>query len=255
VSSMIDSHCHVDFKEYNKNRKEVMERAQEKLTAMVNSGATLGGNRRTLKLSEEYKGFLYPTLGFHPANASKSDSNVIKLVLEEINSNIDPAVALGETGLDFHGLDDESAKNKQIELFRTFLELAAEYQIPLVIHARDAEEKALEMVRENPSLETVIFHCYGGDIQTARKIVEEGHYISLSTIVCFSEHHQNLALELPLSQLLTETDSPYLSPFKGQRNEPAFVEETVKTIARVKSIPPEEVARTTEKNARKIFRI
>jgi TatD DNase family protein len=250
---MIDSHCHVDFKVYNKNRQEVIGRAKEKLTAIVNSGATLGGNRRTLKLAGEYRDFIYPTLGFHPSNAAKSDFEVIKQALDEIKSNIGVAVGLGETGLDFNDLGCEEDKNKQIKLFETFLEMAVEYQMPLVIHARDAEEKALEMVKKHPSIPQIIFHCYGGDLKTAQKIIEEGYFISLSTIVCFSEHHQQLAANLPLSQLLTETDSPYLSPFKGQRNEPAFVEETVKTIAQVKSIPQEEVASVTDANARKIF--
>ncbi len=250
---MIDSHCHVDFKVYNKNRDEVLDRAQNKLTAIVNSGATLGGNRRTLKLAEEYKNFIYPTLGFHPSNSGKSDASVIKQVLKEIETNIDYAVALGETGLDFNGLNGEQGKNKQIKLFETFLKLAVDYQLPLVIHARDAEKKALEMVKKYNSIPQVIFHCYGGDLQTAEKIIQEDYFISLSTIVVFSEHHQELARELPLSHLLTETDSPYLSPFKGQRNEPAFVEETVKTIAEVKSISAKEVDKITEKNAFKIF--
>jgi TatD DNase family protein len=250
---MIDSHCHVDFKVYNKNRQEVMERAQHKLTAIIDSGATLGGNRRALKLAEEYNGFLFPSLGFHPANAVKSDSGVIKQALDEIRSNLHGAVALGETGLDFYRLKDENDKNKQIKLFRMFLELAVEYQMPLVIHARDAEQNALSLVKDYPSIPQVIFHCFGGESETAKVIVEEGHYISLSTVVCFSEHHQQLAQELPLSHLLTETDSPYLSPFKGQRNEPAFVEEAIKTIALVKSMSVDEVTSQTTKNAREIF--
>lgn len=250
---MIDSHCHVDFKAYNKNRQEVISRAQEKLTAIVNSGASLGGNRRTLQLAAEYEKFIYPTLGFHPDNAARADFSAVKQALAEIESNIDQAIALGETGLDFNDLDNSEDKDKQVKLFETFLEMAVEYQLPLVIHARDAEEKSLEMVKKYPSLPQVIFHCYGGDLQTAQKIVEEGYFISISTIVCFSEHHQELAAKLPLSHLITETDSPYLSPFKGQINEPAFVEETVKTIAQVKSIPVEKVARVTENNARDIF--
>ncbi|HHT18196.1 MAG: TatD family hydrolase [Euryarchaeota archaeon] len=250
---MIDSHCHVDFKVYNKNRHEIMKNAKENLKAIVNSGASLGGNRRTLKLAEEYKNFLYPTLGFHPLNASKSDNSVIQQVLTEIESNIDDAVALGETGLDFYRSDDEMSKNRQIELFETFLKLAVEYQIPLVIHARDAEEQALKMVKKYSSIPQVVFHCYGGELETAQKIVDEGYFISISTIVCFSEHHQHLVSEIPLSSLLTETDSPYLSPFKGQRNEPAFVKETVKTIAHVKSRSIGEVSKITESNARRIF--
>jgi TatD DNase family protein len=250
---MIDSHCHVDFKVYNKNRWEVMERAQNKLTAIIDSGATLGGNRRALKLAEEYNGFLFPTLGFHPVNAVKSDSEVIKQVLDEIKYNFHVAVALGETGLDFYRLENENDKNKQIKLFRTFLEMAVDYQMPLVIHARDAEHEALSLVKEYPSIPHVIFHCFGGESETAKMIVDEGHYISLSTVVCFSEHHQQLAQELPLSNLLTETDSPYLSPFKGQRNEPAYVEEAIKTIAIVKSMSVNEVTSKTTKNAREIF--
>lgn len=250
---VIDAHCHVDFKEYNKTRQEVMGRAQEKLKAIINSGANLGGNRRTLKLAEEYFGFLYPALGFHPHYVPKADKSAIEQVLKEINSNMDRAVALGETGLDFYGVKNGEVRKKQEKLFRTFLEMAAEEEKPLVIHARDAEKKALEMVKEYPEIPQVIFHCYGGELDTARLILEEGYFISMSTIVCFSKHHQELARELPLSQLLTETDSPYLSPFKGQRNEPAFVEETVKVIADIKSVAVQEVAKVTQKNAIGVF--
>jgi TatD DNase family protein len=251
---MMDTHCHVDFKEYNKNRDEVMERAKGKLTAIINSGASLGGNRRTLKLQNEYKGFLYSTLGFHPSNASKADSSIIKQVLNEINTNIDQAVGIGETGLDFHENKDSDSRKRQMKLFEIFIELSNEYGLPIVLHARDAEEKCLELVKKQ-SDNDVIFHCYGGDSKTAELIVEEGYFISFSTIVCFSDHHQELIEQVPISNILTETDSPYLSPFKGIRNEPAFVEETVKIIAEKKSLSPAEVGRKTEKNAKKIFRI
>ena len=252
---MIDTHCHVDFKEYNKNRNEVMERAKNKLSALINSGASLGGNRRTLKLQDEYKGFLYSTLGFHPTNASKADSSVIKEALNEINANIDLAVGIGETGLDFHEITNINARKRQENLFKTFIELSDEYELPLIVHARDAEKKALEMVKKNSSINNVVFHYYGGDSKTAELIVEEGYHISFSTIICFSEHHQKLAREIPISNILTETDSPYLSPFKGVKNEPAFVEEAVKVIAEKKSITSHEVDRKTDKNAKKIFKI
>ena len=252
---MIDTHCHIDFKEYNKNRNEVMGRAKDKLNAIINSGASLGGNRRTLNLQEEYNGFLYSTLGFHPTNASKADSSIIKQALDEINKNIDLAVGIGETGLDFHEITNTNARKRQVNLFKIFIELSKEYELPLIIHARDAEEKALMMVKKESSIDNVVFHCFGGDIKTAQLIVEEGYYLSLSTIVCFSEHHQKLAEEIPITNLLTETDSPYLSPFKGVRNEPAFVVEAVKVIADKKSIHINEVDRKTEKNAKKIFKI
>jgi TatD DNase family protein len=253
---MIDTHCHVDFKEYNKNREEVMKRAKDKLTAIINSGASLGGNRRTLNLQKEYKGFLYSTLGFHPSNASKADSSIIKQALSEINSDIDRAVGIGETGLDFHEIKDQDSRKRQLKLFKIFIELSNEYELPLVLHARDAEEKCLEIVKKHSDNNNdVIFHCYGGDSKTAELIVEEGYFVSFSTIVCFSDHHQELIEQVPISNILTETDSPYLSPFKGMRNEPSFVEEAVKIIAEKKSISPAEAGRKTEKNARKIFKI
>ncbi len=103
------------------------------------------------------------------------------------------------------------------------------------------------MVKKESSIDNVVFHCYGGDEETAELIILEGYHISLSTIVCFSEHHQKLAEKIPLKNILTETDSPYLSPYKGIRNEPAFVEEVVKVIADKKSTPIGEVDKKTRK--------
>jgi TatD DNase family protein len=188
---VIDAHCHVDFKEFNQSRDEVMSRAQKKLKAIINSGASLGGNRRTLKMAQDYPNFLYPSLGFHPHYAPKADKSAIKEALTEIKSNLDRAVALGETGLDFHDLKSQEARNKQENLFRTFLDMASEQGMPLIVHARDAEKKALEMSREYAGIPKIIFHCYGGDLETAQLIMDEGHLISLSTLVCFSPHHQN----------------------------------------------------------------
>lgn len=252
---MIDTHCHVDFKEYNKNREEVIERAKKKLNAIINSGATLGGNRRTLKLVDEYKGFLHGTLGFHPVNASKADYNIIGQAFREINENIDKAVAVGETGLDFYHIGDEEAKNRQIKVFKKFIDLSNEYEMPIVIHARNAELKAFEIINEYTDDVDVIFHCYGGDLKTLEKMIEESYCVSFSTIICYSEDHKELVEHAPLENILTETDSPYLSPFKGQRNEPAFVEETIKKIAEIKSKSFAEVEKRTEKNAKKIFDI
>ena len=252
---MIDAHCHVDFKEFNKDRDDVIKRAKKKLSAVVDSGATLGGNRRTLKLVEEYKGFLHGTLGFHPESASKADSSIIEQAFKEINENIDKAVALGETGLDFYEVEDTVKRNRQIKVFRSFIDLASEYEIPLVIHARDAELKSFEMVNKYSKGIDVIFHCYGGDLETMNKIIEESYYISYSTVICFSDYHSKLVEQTPLENILTETDSPYLSPFKGQKNEPAFVEEAVKKIAEIKSVSPLKVDKKTEKNARKVFSI
>ncbi|MBI5680634.1 MAG: TatD family hydrolase [Methanobacterium sp.] len=252
---MIDTHCHVDFKDFNKDREEVIKRAKKNLSAIINSGATLGGNRRVLKLVEEYKGFIHGTLGFHPVDASKADNSIIDEAFKEIHENIDKVVAVGETGLDFYHIDDNESRKRQIKMFKSFIEIANEYDKPIVIHARDAELKAFELIKKYSKDIDAVFHCYGGDLKTANKIVDECHYISFSTIICYSKYHKELVENIPLEYVLTETDSPYLSPFKGQRNEPVNVEETVKKIAEIKSISIGKVDNITEKNAKNVFGI
>jgi len=252
---MIDTHCHVDFKDYNKNREEVIKRAKKELSCIINSGATLGGNRRTIQLINDYKNFIHGTLGFHPVNAAKAESVVLDDVKKEIISNLDKAVALGETGLDFYHTTDLEGKRKQENVFKSFIELASENDMPLVIHARDSENKAFELVKEYSEIPDVVFHCYSGDDATAEKIIDEGYFISVSTMICFSSYHQNLIKDLPLSCMITETDSPYLSPFKGKRNEPVYVKEAITKIAEIKDISFGRVDKLTEKNAKKVFRI
>ncbi|BAZ98288.1 MULTISPECIES: TatD family hydrolase [Methanothermobacter] len=249
---IIDVHCHLDFKDFNRNREEVIERARSKLRAVIDSGVGLGGNRRALELASLNPGFIYPTMGFHPVDASKARQDLIGEVVSQIESNIDLIVAVGETGMDFHHTRDEEGRRRQEETFRVFVELAAEHEMPLVVHARDAEERALETVLEYRVPE-VIFHCYGGSIETARRILDEGYYISISTLVAFSEHHMELVRAIPLEGMLTETDSPYLSPFRGKRNEPAFVEEAVRAIARIKDMDLEDVDSITTANAERVF--
>jgi TatD DNase family protein len=252
---MIDTHCHIDFKDFNKDRNEVLKRAKKNLSALINSGATLSGNRNALKLSKDYKGFIYPTLGFHPVNSSKAELSVLEEVISQINENIEFAVGIGETGMDYYHVKDLEGRKRQEKIFNIFAALAVEYELPLVIHARESEEKALEIVKQFNSIPEVIFHCYSGSLKTAQKILDESYYMSFSTMICFSKHHQELAENIPLNSILTETDSPYLSPFKGKRNEPSFVVEVVNKIAEIKGKKPSEVDKITEKNSKKVFGI
>lgn len=163
-------------------------------------------------------------------------------------------MAVGETGLDFHHTRDLEGRRRQEKIFRLFIELAIEYELPLIIHARDSEKQAFKVIKEYP-IEDVIFHCYSGSLETAFQIIKEGYYLSFSTMICFIDHHQKLIEDLPLKNILTETDSPYLSPFKGRRNEPSFLEEAVKKIAQIKNMNIIEVDKITEKNAKKAFKI
>lgn len=245
----IDSHCHLDFKQFNRDRAEVIQRARESgIVQMVNSGVDLITNKRTLALAAEHD-FIFATLGLSPNFLDGWSEADIERVLKQMVENHGDAVAIGEAGLDFYRCQDKASRERQARVFLRVNELARSLNMPLVIHSRDAEQQALEMVRD---LDKVVFHCYSGTLQTMRDAVDRGYYISLATNLCRSPAHQILARNVPLEHLLIETDSPFLSPRRG-RNEPAYILDSVRLLSRIRGLPPEEVAKVTAENARKAF--
>jgi TatD DNase family protein len=245
----IDSHCHLDFKQFNRDRAEVIQRARESgIEQMVNSGVDLITNKRTLALAAEHD-FIFATLGLSPNFLDGWSEADIERVLKQMVENHGDAVAIGEAGLDFYRCQDKASRERQARVFLRVKELARSLNMPLVIHSRDAEQQALEMVRD---LDKVVFHCYSGTLQTMRDAVDRGYYISLATNLCRSPAHQILARNVPLEHLLIETDSPFLSPRRG-RNEPAYILDSVRLLSRIRGLPPEEVAKVTAENARKAF--
>ncbi len=246
---VIDSHCHLDFKNFKKDRDEVIQRARSAgVVTMINSGIDLVTNERTLKLAASHP-FIYPTLGLSPNSLGYMSDDDVQAVLDQIRGHSAEIVGVGEAGLDYYRCPDLAGRKRQIEIFQKVVDLSRELDLPQVIHARLAEDECLEMVRH---LEKVVFHCYGGSMATMKEAVDLGFYISLATVVCRSAHHQVLARNVPLESLLIETDSPFLSPRRG-RNEPSYVQDSVALIARIKDIAPEDVARTTTRNAIRAF--
>jgi TatD DNase family protein len=248
---VIDSHCHLDFPKFNKDQKEVIKRANETgVIEMINSGVDYKTNSSSLELAKNYQQ-IHATLGLSPHMAVDADEEIIKQILNQIERNVGKIVGIGEAGLDHYYCKSGIGRQKQTEVFKRVIDIAEKYNKPLVIHARDAENTALELSRH---LDTVIFHCYGGSIETMQKIVDAGHFVSVPTLVCFSDHHKEIVKQLPLENMLIETDSPYLSPRKG-RNEPAFVLDSVPIISKLKEIDESEIARSTLQNTRRAFDI
>lgn len=248
---IIDSHCHLDFPKFNRDRKETILRAREAgVVGMINSGISQKGNRMSLELAAKYED-IHATLGLSPDIGREGTDKEIDVILAQIEANAEKAVAIGEAGLDFQDCKTNEERERQTAAFKKVIELAKNLDKPLVVHARLAEAEVLNLVKD---VNTVIYHCYSGSLETMREIVDMGYYISLATLVCFSEHHQSLAAEVPLESLLLETDSPYLSSRKG-RNEPAFIVDSVPVVARLNDVEPEEIAEQTTENARRIFNI
>lgn len=253
---MIDTHCHIDFEEYDEDRDQIIKRAKEILDAVVVSGIGYESNRGVLDLCSQYENFIYPSFGFHPVSSQNCTEEELKLTHKDIIENRDNIVAIGEVGMDYFYVKDKALREKQREIFQTFIELADEYRIPLLMHVRDCEKKALNMVLEYEDIPYVIFHCFSGSKKTAKRIVQSDNYfMSFSTMLCYSSQHQNLIKNIPLDNILTETDSPYLAMTKEERNEPANVVNAVKKIAEIQNEDIETVDSITTNNARKIFKI
>lgn len=248
---VIDSHCHLDFPKFNKDRHETIERARASgVVTMINSGIDYKTNADSLELAKRYD-HIHATLGLSPQMVPEANEEKIKQILAQMERNVDKAVGIGEAGLDFYYCKTDAGRKRQEEVFSKVIDIADRYNKTLVIHGRDGEELALEMTKD---LNRVVFHCYGGSIETMKNIVDAGHYVSVPTLVCFSEHHKEIAKNLPLEHMLIETDSPYLSPRKG-RNEPAFVLDSVPVIASLKGIDETEIAMATVQNTRRAFEL
>ena len=250
-SLIIDSHCHLDFPKFSKDQEEVIFRAREAgVKALINSGIDLKTNLSSLQLAEQYD-FIYATAGLSPSIASTQGDEKVEEVLKQLSEMGEKVVGIGEAGLDYYHYKESGERRKQKEAFEKVIGIANNLGKPLVIHGRDAEEECFEMAK---NLETVIFHCYGGSIETMERIADAGYYISIPTLVCFSDHHQEIAKNVPQELMIIETDSPYLSPRKG-RNEPAYLVDSLEIIAKICDMDTEEVASITTKNTKKAFKI
>ncbi len=253
---MIDTHCHIDFKDFDDDREDVIKRAKDRLDHVIVSGYSNDSNMEVLQLSKDYKGFIYPTFGFHPVSSQNATEEDIKTAHENISKYLDDIVAIGEVGMDYFYVTDKTLRERQQEIFRGFLELANEYKVPIVMHVRDCEKKAVNIIQEYEDIPYFVFHCYGGSLKTAKKIMNMDNCVmSFSTMLCYSKHHQDLIEKIDLDYVLTETDSPYLAMTKEERNEPANVVNAVHKIAEIKDMDVEAVDEITTNNARKIFKI
>lgn len=254
--SMIDTHCHIDFEDFDSDREEVIKRAKDKLDHVIVSGYSNESNMKVLQLSKDYEGFIYPTFGFHPVSSQNATEEDLKIAHENIRNHLDDILAIGEVGMDYYYVTDKALRERQQEIFRSFLELADEYKVPIVMHVRDCEKKAVNIIDDYGNIPYFVFHCYGGSLKTAKRIMNrDDSYMSFSTMLCYSKHHQDLIEKIDLDYVLTETDSPYLAMTKEERNEPANVVNAVHKIAEIKNMDVSTVDEITTNNARKIFKI
>lgn len=249
---LIDTHCHLYDSKYDQDRAEVVSRAAG---AGVQNIVCIACDLKTSLASQEVAA-AFPSVffaaGIHPHDSNAAEANYIA---ELRNIAADPkCVAIGECGLDFYYNHSEPEVQKRI--FAEQIDLAAQLNKTLVVHARDAWDECLQLLAKATGL-TVIIHCFSGPASFAQSCLERGYYLSFSGIVTFKKGAEllDIAAKMPLEQLLIETDAPYLTPepFRGKRNEPELVALVAQKIALARGIPVEELANQTTKNAQKCF--
>ena len=232
----IDSHCHIDGEQFDEDRDEVVERAKAsgvKLMLTIGTGNPHNGEiDKAVKVAESYEN-VFASVGVHPHDAKLYDEEAENHLIELAKS--EKVIAWGEIGLDFYY--DHSPRDVQIEVFKRQIETARNLDLPIIIHSRDADDETVETLIKECSYKGFrgIMHCFGGTAQMARDLMEIGFMISFAGNVTFkkAENLRDAAKVVPLEKLLIETDCPFLTPipFRGKRNEPAFVVHTAQFLA------------------------
>ena len=258
----VDSHCHIDGKEFDADRDEIVKRANEagvKFMLTVGTGEPDSGSfERAVEVAEKYEN-VYASIGVHPHDAKtfddKAETRLIRLARE--NSKV---IAWGEIGLDFYY--DHSPREIQEKVFRRQIQIARELNLPIIIHSRDANNETVRILTEECKGEDFrggIMHCFGGTPQMADGLMEIGFLISFAGNVTFKKAYnlREAVRAVPLEKLLIETDCPFLAPipFRGKRNEPSFVVHTAKFLAEFYGIELEALANQTTKNFLDFFKI
>ncbi|MHB8828121.1 MAG: TatD family hydrolase [Syntrophales bacterium] len=250
---MIDSHAHLEMDEFNDDRKDVIERAGAAGLAMVIAvGTSVPDSLKAVEIAGNYD-LIYASVGVHPHEVKEIDAMTYGSL--RALAGRDKVVAIGEIGLDFY--HNHSPRELQFQHFAEQLDLAIELGMPVIIHDREAHEETLEFLAHRRGRLRGVLHCFSGDLKMAKRCIDLGFHISIAGPVTYkkSEQLRIVALGIPLDAMLIETDSPYLAPqpWRGKRNEPAFVVETARRIAEIRGIAIEEVDAATELNTRRLF--
>ncbi len=266
---MIDVHCHLNFKSFTQDYREVIKKAEEDgIDFIINTGTSIESSKRAVELAEEFPN-LYAIIGVHPHHADKVKDNFVD-ELEKIAKSSNKVVGVGEIGLDYFSYASNGIVEPKLqkEVFISQLELANKLNLPLQIHNRQAGNDILEilnshknLIKQNPP---GMFHCMSGDIDFLKKVLELGFYVGFDGNITYEgiAKGENTPLpELikiaPIERIVTETDSPYLTPepYRRSRNVPSYVIIVARTIAKIKAISQDSVQLSTVQNAKNIFKL
>lgn len=245
----VDVHAHLDVFDEAELGVIIAKAENIGLKSIITNGINPRTNRISLDLAKRYR-LIKPALGLFPTNALELAPEEIDEELRFIAASKDRIAAIGEVGLDYYWITDKNGPQK--EIFTKFITLAEKIKKPVIVHSRKAENEVVQML-ESSRLKKIVMHCFGGKLSLAKRCADNGWYLSIPSNIVRSMQFQRVAEELPMSQLLTETDSPNLGPVGDRRNDPTTVVEAVKKIAEIKALDVEECSKMIYMNYQKLF--
>ena len=258
MNDIVDSHCHLDFKDFDNDLDQILKRAKDKnVKYFLSISVNIEDFDKVYAVAKSAEN-IWCTTGVHPNNVLESKLDQAKL-LENLKKNlkIKKVIGLGETGLDFFRDDDN--KNNQIESFNTHLELSGKFNYPTIVHTRNADTETISCIKKSVDKfsSTGLIHCFTSTKELAKEVLNKGFYISFSGIITFKNAIDLIEVVkyVPLDRILVETDAPYLAPVphRGKRNEPSFVCHTLEKVAEIKKVDVSKMAKITTNNFFNLF--
>ena len=252
---LFDTHAHMDDHAFDTDRAELLSALpQQGLALVMNPGCSLASSHNACVLAKEYD-YIYAAVGSHPDVADEVNDAVIDEYRRLIREN--PKVkAIGEIGLDYHY--EDIPRDVQQAAFRAQMALAAELNLPVIVHERDAHEDGMKIVEEFPTV-TGVFHCYSGSAEMAKWLIKRGWYIGFTGVLTFKNARKaiEVASSIPLDRLVLETDCPYMAPepFRGKRNDPGKLYRMAEKLAEIRGMTVEEIHAITLENGKRLYRI
>jgi TatD DNase family protein len=253
---IIDTHCHLDFPEFNTDREAVINRAKESgVLYMINVASNLKGSRESVKLSSEYDN-IFASVGIHPHHADEVNEDALDEITTLLKNK--KVVAIGEVGLDY--FKSPSSRQNQKKVFVDFINIAKEYQLPLIIHNRESFPDTLDIIKTECTFPVKgVMHCFSGDESALSNVLDLGLSVSFTCNLTFKNASKlrEVVKFVPKDRLLLETDAPFLAPqkYRGKRNEPSYIAELRNILAELFGIQGEEIESMTTANAKKLFNL
>jgi TatD DNase family protein len=252
----IDIHCHLDFPDYEPDKEDVFARLRENEIGAITIGTQLEDSKAAVAIAEAHDN-VWACIGVHPHEIQDSfnEKEFEKLVANP------KVVGIGECGLDYFRLDDESKKEAQKKIFREQIEFALKHNKPLMLHCRDSYDDVLDILESYKKAEGDKLrgnsHFFAGNLEQAKRFLEIGFTMSFTGVITFTHDYDEVIKYLPQDSIMSETDAPFVAPapYRGKRNEPVYVLEVVKKIAEIRGENVEELRRAILDNAKRVFKI